>query len=1661
MLVCLLVLWQGMGWADNDRSNLCHQFYYDINGDGTLEYFDTDGIYSINGKKLYSINCGTYSMGLFDKDGHPLLVTAGPKVWDYKTAKFVLDDKWYDLELADIDGDGRKELIEMHDDIFFGQPGQSLRTYHLQNDGTFIKDKMYITEDTTTIRSMTLDNYTPNSSGSMGTTIGTPGGGMFVEAKPSPEWTEWEEADDIKTTEAKQRFLDTKSARSIANNGRTSVLDFNGDGFEDLMDRTYSYFNLGNNTLLIGSNPGSLYLVDLTGNGLLDYVRFKKNQIDLYLNKTGNTQLEKKTLLSGTKFNNAFFYDFDKDGDTDILLLIPGSDYLIFQFYRNDGNGVFKSKDYSIDLSCDENSIFCCGDYDGDGLYEVVYYDLLFKCNKNWTITESALSTGTFTAIGDINNDGFTELISGYKTVGTIPNSKQNTRPAKMEKPTAVLYADAGKLNVSWTPGKDAETSSCDLTYELRIGSESGKGDIFLGKSNADGTRRSLEVGNMGRNLKYLLNANCLSEGKYYIAIQAIDAGGLGGPWSDELVYEHKLSAPIITNVSDHFCTSDTITLTVQNPIATAKYNWELSNGTIISKNENGSIINAVFNRAGTQAINLSMTSNGKEYKATTKNIKLLPYEGPQNGAFYFSPYGKDFFDLNQDGNAEIQIYDDKTQKSSFYEYKDGKYVQIRKAWNLKGIGDPLPIDVNHDGYLDFLSDYDMLMNSGEQDNSFEWLEKVNTFSGSGYNDRPHANNNSVDLNNDGHISFEQINSIGYNGNLITNQGDDHSFKLLDKEYNTYDFNRDGSVDLWRNYSRKSYCTKVYLKNPAENNSYDEEGKVFYESNNEVRMYGFADFNNDGYVDGYFFDQPENQKYYNLVIIKGKPMDDWPCTQTVVVPLPYCKAGWYDHPDVNIVDLDNNGFLDLFISYSNKGYLMLMDKDFQYTITDSGFDIGTDEYHWQPLTPGAYPNGYKSNIKNEAPSAPTHVTATSVPEGLLLKWDDATDDHTPWMQMRYNVSLKIKGKTGENAFVLSPMNGLSDEAAICSGLYYRKATQLIVPKTALVNGTTYELQVQAIDLMGEHSAMTKPVEVTYNAEKMIMIDYNEHYTGLAYYGKCTNVSGNDFTIDPGEDGTVLQHRDGGIFCLKWKTPGVKTITFKDGNDVITKMVNVKLSPDLTMVLPERVMLNTPLTVKVPECFQTGKYDDFGFKESEAYKATFEKGDTIATIVFKEVGEQTLQPYVKIENNITLSEQFNTTVVDETMPTAEIKSVESNGKYYQVNWSADMPSMVSKVEVSRETNRLNKFEVLDIVPVGNGTYIDLTSDNRVQPQRYRIRLIAENEIQYSDYSTAHNPLHVMINKTADKKGNNLMWNVYEGLEVSSYIIMRGSSEKNLKAIATISGSQQNYTDYDAPAGVSYYAVKFETNTSASAKAMGRMAASEDVSSNVISSEEAMPTTQATSLYAGTIESIAKLSNNQQQLHMVATILPTYVTFNKVSWSIVSGGEYASISQSGLLTAKGGKGDVVVRVVTLDGSNLSCDITIPCDVNILATDIDVRASKKTVNVGDYLLLNVVLAPKNTTMNEVTWKSENTYVATIDENGIMKAISAGTAKITATTKDGSDLSAFINITVINPSGIRDITTKDENENTELYDLEGRKIQVPQKGHIYITNKGQKIAF
>ncbi len=1692
-------------FSSSNSSNYHPESYYDVTGDGKMEVFGggngssllvtsiegsvlrKEGIYNSSPLGTLNEEFGYMQMGMYDKEGLPLLISDYPykgfftKVYSYAKNKFVFksEKEFPYITLADINGNGQKEIIPSattNDGYYFkglSTKDGTIDIVRMTADGSFVSDKLYVTSDTTAIHSSILDEYTPNSgqigvsisSGSNGSGISSLGSGMFVKAKPAPDWDGWQEYNNIsETSQAKQMVAANGVATYSmdAPTGYCTARDLNGDGMIDLQDGSNIYYNLGNNKFFKSPHKGTVYSADLTGNGLLDFIDFGDKQVDLYINMNENGEMQMKTLLKNTAISNTFFGDFDKDGDVDILFVIPGSDYTVFQFYRNEGNGVFLAKDTDRDGTY---TCVACNDYDGDGLYEILAQPknstsdyVLLKINQKLTVSETALPSYV-RAIGDVNNDGKMELVysgnTSYVIYDDVPNSKINSRPEKMEKPSAVAFADAGKLKISWKRGKDAETSACDLTYELRIGSESGKGDIYFGRANADGTRRVIENGNMGRSLKYMFDTNNLTEGKYYIAVQAVDASGLGGPWSDELVYDHKISAPSINKLTDGYCTADTVTITIQNPVSTATYEWSLSNGSIVSQNENGSIIQAVFERSGEQTVTASMTLNGQTYKSDEAKITLVPSK------YASLPASSDrsisstiYLDLNQ--NGDVAVFYDK-----FFENKDGIYNEVRKTWNSDlTYGTFFIADFNHDGYPDFyLSGQDkgnVFTNSGEEDGSYEY--ETETFKLDGYS---YVN---IDLNNDG-----KLNLLG-NGYLQTSSGDERTFNKT--SINLFDFNHDGSLDRWYNetdYTLKKAQTKVELRVAGEYDYYNN-AKVFYENSNYYSMKGFADFNNDGYVDGYFLDKVKDGDYCNLVIVKGKPIEEWPCKQTVVIPIPVASIEG-SFVRINLIDFDNNGYLDIYFQNSYSCYdekkIILFDKDFSYrTVSGEELDFitdGFDEYHWQPLTPGAYPNGYKSNIKNEAPSAPTNVTVTSVSNGLLLKWDDATDDHTPWMQMRYNVSLKIKGKTGENAFVLSPLNGLSDDAAICSGVYYRKANQLIVPAKALTNGTTYELQVQAIDLMGEHSPMTKPVEVTYYAEKFILSDNEEFFQNTNCTFALANSSTTDYSVDPGEGGKIKRRTANGGFVASWSTTGEKTITVKEGNETFTRKIIVKPAPELTIDLPERIMLNTPLTVKVPESFASKKYEDFGFKESEAYKVEYEKGDSIATITFKETGTQQLAYFLHVDNWNRFEQNVTANVIDEIMPTAEIKSVESDDKYYRVNWNTELPNEVTKVEISRETKRVNQFEVLDIVSATDGTFVDLTSDNRVQPQRYRIRLVADNGMQFSDYSTPHNPLHVMINKTADQRGNNLMWNVYEGLEVNSYTIMRGTSANNLKAIATIAGSQQNYTDYEAPAGVSYYAVKFETSIAAGAKGMNgsRSVAAEDVSSNVISSEEAMATTEATSIYAGTVESNAKLTTDQQELHMVAMILPTYATFNKVNWSIVSGGEYASISQSGLLTAKGGKGDVVVRVVTLDSSNLSNEITIPCDVNVLAQDIDVRAAKKSVEVGSYLLLNAVLTPKNTTMSDVTWKSEDTTIATVDESGILKALSTGIVKVTATTKDGSNLSAYINIHVVEPTGISGVTLDGNDADLIYFDLEGRKVKTPQKGHVYITNKGDKIAF
>ena len=351
---------------------------------------------------------------------------------------------------------------------------------------------------------------------------------------------------------------------------------------------------------------------------------------------------------------------------------------------------------------------------------------------------------------------------------------------------------------------------------------------------------------------------------------------------------------------------------------------------------------------------------------------------------------------------------------------------------------------------------------------------------------------------------------------------------------------------------------------------------------------------------------------------------------------------------------------------------------------------------------------------------PANVTAQNTAAGLLLKWDDATDDHTPWAQMRYNVSLKEKGKTGTGAFVLSPMNGLSDEAAILTGVRYRKATQLTVPASALTEGTTYEVQVQAIDLMGEHSAMSKPVEIVFHKENYIAINAEKLYNGFDYEISYNGNHTAKIKCSADNDAKVTETDSSkGTFNIKWSTPGIKTISMTDGNNTVSLKVNVQECPSFSIPLPKTTMLNSPLTISIPNTFASSAVEDVKFLADENYSVNYNYGDSIATFLFTKPGEVV----VKAQGTIAglpekCVEQSTTNVVEQVMPTAIITSVEGEGRHYRVNWQSNVPSMVSQVEIARETNRLDQYEVLDVIPVADATWCDLSSDNRIQPHRLK-------------------------------------------------------------------------------------------------------------------------------------------------------------------------------------------------------------------------------------------------------------------------------------------------------------------------------------------------------
>ena len=139
---------------------------------------------------------------------------------------------------------------------------------------------------------------------------------------------------------------------------------------------------------------------------------------------------------------------------------------------------------------------------------------------------------------------------------------------------------------------------------------------------------------------------------------------------------------------------------------------------------------------------------------------------------------------------------------------------------------------------------------------------------------------------------------------------------------------------------------------------------------------------------------------------------------------------------------------------------------------------------------------------------------------------------------------------------------------------------------------------------------------------------------------------------------------------------------------------------------------------------------------------------------------------------------------------------------------------------------------------------------------------------------------------------------------------------------------------------------------------------------------------------------------------ASVFPENATDKTVLWS--SNNENVATVENGTITAVS-QGTAVIVAKTKDGSHTAyCAVTVTA-ANVPVKSISLNQSTLTIVEGYTDTLTATISPSNATNKTITWSTNNSKVATV-ENGTVQAIAPGTAVIIATAEDGGRIATCI---------------------------------------------------
>lgn len=362
----------------------------------------------------------------------------------------------------------------------------------------------------------------------------------------------------------------TSIALTGVTNSSVAWGDYNNDGYLDILLTgnngteyiSVVYKNNGSNNfeeqvtiMLSGVAYSSTSWCDYDNDGWLDILISGQEHdariTKIYRNNGDNTFSEQTSFnLVGVSYSASAWGDYDNDGFFDLVITGYNGNNRISKIYRNN-NGISFIEQTSIELTGVYNGAVAWGDYDNDGLLDLLLtgnandgiMTKIYRNNGNNSFTEIPSQTlievwVSSVSWGDYDNDGDLDiLLSGYTGSQRITKVYRNDSFIQNHlpnPPTNLSISITGKeVTFVWDKATDFETTQSGLTYNLVIGTQPNGIDKLSPMSNRqNGYRKIINLGNTNKNNFKVIKD--LPNGTYFWSVQSIDNSFAGSIFAEE-----------------------------------------------------------------------------------------------------------------------------------------------------------------------------------------------------------------------------------------------------------------------------------------------------------------------------------------------------------------------------------------------------------------------------------------------------------------------------------------------------------------------------------------------------------------------------------------------------------------------------------------------------------------------------------------------------------------------------------------------------------------------------------------------------------------------------------------------------------------------------------------------------------------------------------------------------------------------------------------------------------------------------------------------------------------------------------------------------------------------------------------------------------------------